>query len=74
MDRRAGPAYQEQVSARRVNMLGWTILFAVPPLCAFVVTLAGRPMPLWLKIASLLLAMLFVLSLLPSVVGRQARY
>lgn len=54
-------------------MLGWTILFAITPLGGMVVTLAGQPVPLWLKMASLVFATLFFLSLLTSAVGSRAR-
>lgn len=60
-------------SARKVNMLGWTILFAITPLGGMVVKLTGQPVPFWLKMASLVFAALFFLSLLTSAVGSRAR-
>jgi hypothetical protein len=44
-------------------MLGWTILFALMSLVGVVATLIERPVPFCLKTASLLFAMLFLLSL-----------
>ncbi len=54
-------------------MLGWTILFAIMPLGGIVVSLAGQPVPFWLKMASVVFATLFFLSLLTTAVGRRAR-
>lgn len=57
-----------ETSLRKVNMLGWTILFGLISLSGAVPTLAGHPAPLYLKTASFIFAMLFFLSLLTRVV------
>ncbi len=49
-------------------MLGCTILFALMSLGGAVPTLAGHPAPLFVKTASFIFAILFVLSLLTRVV------
>jgi len=45
-------------------MLGWTILFAMISLSGVVTGLAEHPVPFCLKTASLVFAMLFLVSLL----------
>jgi hypothetical protein len=57
-------AKKQGISLGKVNMLGWTILFALMSLSGAVPTLAGHPAPLCLKTASFIFAMLFFLSLL----------
>ena len=57
-------AKNRETSLRKVNMLGWTILFGLISLSGAVPTLAGHPAPLYLKTASFIFAMLFFLSLL----------
>ncbi len=54
-------------------MLGWTILFALMSLGGAVPTLAGYPVPLYLKTASFIFAMLFFLSLLTRAVRGRTR-
>jgi hypothetical protein len=49
-------------------MLGWTILFGLISLSGMVPTMAGHPVPLYLKTASFIFATLFFLSLLTRVV------
>ncbi len=53
-------------------MLGWTILFALMSLGGGVSALLGHLASFCLNTASLIFAMLFVLSLLTSAVRRQA--
>lgn len=55
-------------------MLGWIIVFALVPLGAIVVMVAGQPVPFCLKLASLVFATLFFFSLLTSAIGSRARY
>jgi hypothetical protein len=54
-------------------MLGWTILFSLTPLGGIAVILVGRPVPFSLKMASLVFAALFFVSLLSSAVGGRSR-
>ena len=55
-------------------MLGWTILFALMSLSGVAITLAGHPVPLFIKTASFIFAMLFLLSLVTRAVrGRAPR-
>lgn len=56
------------------KMLGWIIVFALVPLGAIVVMVAGQPVPFCLKLASLVFATLFFFSLLTSAIGSRARY
>jgi hypothetical protein len=49
---------------RSLKMLGWTILFAMISLSGVVTGLAEHPVPFCLKTASLVFAMLFLVSLL----------
>ena len=53
-------------------MLGWTILFALMSLSGGVVTMAEHPAPFFLKTASFIFAMLFLLSLLTRAVRGKA--
>ena len=53
-------------------MLGWTILFALMSFSGVVITLAGHPAQLCLKIATFIFAMLFLLSLLARAVRGRA--
>jgi hypothetical protein len=53
-------------------MLGWTITFAVISLSGMVAA-AGHPAPLFLKTATFIFAMLFLLSLLTIAVRGQTR-
>lgn len=52
-------------------MLGWTILFALMSLSGMVRMLAGQPAPVFLKTATVLFAVLFLISLLTGAVRRQ---
>jgi hypothetical protein len=55
-------------------MLGWTILFALVPLGGIVLMVAGQPVPFWLKLASIVFATLFFVSVLTAAIGSRARY
>jgi hypothetical protein len=52
-------------------MLGWTILFGLITFSGIAPLLAGHPVPLFLKTASLLFAALFLMSLLTCAVRRR---
>ncbi len=52
-------------------MLGWTIVFGLVSLGGAVATLTARAAPLYLKTASFIFAILFLLSLLTRVLRRR---
>jgi hypothetical protein len=58
---------------KEAKMLGWTILFAVVSVGGGVATLAEHSAPFFLKTASLIFAMLFLLSLLTHAVRNRAQ-
>jgi hypothetical protein len=53
-------------------MLGWIILFAFMSLSGVVVSFFGHPAPMWIKTASFIFALLFILSLLTRAVRGRA--
>jgi hypothetical protein len=54
-------------------MLGWTILFALISLCSAIVMIGGHPASNCVKTASLIFALLFLLSLLTRALRGPAR-